>query len=514
MSQRKVILNAIFKDFVKSLDENQAYRKELLSRTNYQFLDNVKGLETQLKLINKSTERDFNDKWNKASKILMEGIPGKNWSGLTSVFRQALNEFVELGNKQLGIETQIGHANSILNLAISDKAIKNLFFQGRKLRPGVELPTGYEISADDYKEIAKIIALFYSFKTTLDELDEIQSRTQLIKYLKKSKTFRQGAKTVNLTTIDDITNYIKKAFGADVDKKIRAYKELAEQIAKTQVVNLKADTAVNMARYLQVRPDSISVVVEIEALNKLKGTISSSLKTVYLNMVEELINKPDSELNKEIKQGLENAILQSLDKKTVEDLALFSTASKTGMEALKDLIIDTIKTGKSIPYNSKAVLPKQSNISEVKISLPAIKLPKISAKKPVIADEQRIIKQMKAEQQQLKEQQATNLLSFHSLLNSNLVQTVKQNMGAGTRRDILNLRSGRFAESVRVERLTQSRDGIVTAYYNYMRNPYATFSQGGRQERPRSRDPKLLISKSIRQVAAQAKITRLRAILV
>jgi len=87
-------------------------------------------------------------------------------------------------------------------------------------------------------------------------------------------------------------------------------------------------------------------------------------------------------------------------------------------------------------------------------------------------------------------------------------------MGTGTRRDVLNLRSGRFAESVRVERLTQSRNGMISAFYNYMRNPYATFSAGGKQELPRSRDPKLLISRSIRQVAEQAKITRLRAILV
>ena len=87
-------------------------------------------------------------------------------------------------------------------------------------------------------------------------------------------------------------------------------------------------------------------------------------------------------------------------------------------------------------------------------------------------------------------------------------------MGTGTRRDVLNLRSGRFAESVNVERLTQGREGMITAFYNYMRNPYATFSSGGRQQNPRSRDPKLLISKSIRQLAQQLQITRLKAVLV
>jgi hypothetical protein len=108
----------------------------------------------------------------------------------------------------------------------------------------------------------------------------------------------------------------------------------------------------------------------------------------------------------------------------------------------------------------------------------------------------------------------SKLTSLQNLLNGNLVETVKRNMGQGSRRDILNLRSGRFAESVKVERLTQSRAGMITAFYNYMRNPYATFSEGGKQQTPRSRDPKLLISKSIREVAAQAKITRLRAVLI
>jgi len=52
-------------------------------------------------------------------------------------------------------------------------------------------------------------------------------------------------------------------------------------------------------------------------------------------------------------------------------------------------------------------------------------------------------------------------------------------MGTGARRDILNSRSGRFAESVNVEQISESRQGMVTAFYNYMRNPYATFSQSG-----------------------------------
>jgi hypothetical protein len=47
-----------------------------------------------------------------------------------------------------------------------------------------------------------------------------------------------------------------------------------------------------------------------------------------------------------------------------------------------------------------------------------------------------------------------------------------------------------------------------------MRNPYGTFSEGGQQQSPRSRDPKLLISKSIREIAQTRVDNRLRAVLV
>lgn len=111
-------------------------------------------------------------------------------------------------------------------------------------------------------------------------------------------------------------------------------------------------------------------------------------------------------------------------------------------------------------------------------------------------------------------QTSVNLTSLQKLLNMSLAEQIKKNMGTGDRRDILNLRSGRFAESAKVERLSESRQGMITAFYTYMKNPYATFSQGGRQESPKTRDPKLLISKSIRELAQQQVSNRLRAVVV
>jgi hypothetical protein len=61
-------------------------------------------------------------------------------------------------------------------------------------------------------------------------------------------------------------------------------------------------------------------------------------------------------------------------------------------------------------------------------------------------------------------------------------------------------RTGRFAESVTITNVTQTRQGSLTAFYNYMKYPYQTFERGFKQGSTR-RDPRLLIHKSIREIA-------------
>ena len=107
-----------------------------------------------------------------------------------------------------------------------------------------------------------------------------------------------------------------------------------------------------------------------------------------------------------------------------------------------------------------------------------------------------------------------NLTALQNLINANLAEKIKENMGGGSSRNVLNNRTGRLAESAQVERMSESRAGMITAFYSYMKNPYATFSAGGRQQDPKSRDPKLLIAKSIREIAAQQVGNRLRSVLI
>ena len=107
-----------------------------------------------------------------------------------------------------------------------------------------------------------------------------------------------------------------------------------------------------------------------------------------------------------------------------------------------------------------------------------------------------------------------SLISLQQLINSNLQNVISANMGSGGSTDVLNYQTGRFAASVNVESMTQNRQGMITAFYDYMRNPYQTFEPGYRQGSPKTRDPKLLIAGSIREIAATKVGNRLRAVLV
>lgn len=109
-------------------------------------------------------------------------------------------------------------------------------------------------------------------------------------------------------------------------------------------------------------------------------------------------------------------------------------------------------------------------------------------------------------------QAAPNLTNLQNLLNQRLHDQIKANMGTGSARGVLNYRSGRFAQSAKVERLQESRQGMITAFYTYMKYPYATFSDGGMQQDPKSRDPKLLIARSIREIAGTSVANRMRAV--
>lgn len=226
--------------------------------------------------------------------------------------------------------------------------------------------------------------------------------------------------------------------------------------------------------------------------------MKSALEKLVEDFVSQGLSEPeDSKLNllaqktsPSMKEMIANAIVNSIDPKSKQT----REQEFTGQIKLDKINLVDIK-------NSKQV---SQSIKKAKAELKATKT-KLQQTKSKVVNAQRL---------RGARGQFYSLASLQSLLDSRLIEIVKKNMGSGDRRDILNLRSGRLAESVKTTKLTLSREGTITAFYTYMKYPYATFSEGGKQSVPKSRDPKLLISKSIRELAATKVATRLRAVVI
>jgi hypothetical protein len=107
------------------------------------------------------------------------------------------------------------------------------------------------------------------------------------------------------------------------------------------------------------------------------------------------------------------------------------------------------------------------------------------------------------------------LQSLISLINRRLHDKIRENMGKGGSKQILNYRTGRFARSAKVQNLYGINEKrALGAQVKYMRNPYGVFEPGGRLNPPAGRDPHRIIGRSIRQILQEEKIANLRRVKV
>jgi hypothetical protein len=233
-----------------------------------------------------------------------------------------------------------------------------------------------------------------------------------------------------------------------------------------------------------------------EALQGIEKTFGKLFVVVTLHTFD--VNQQFSNEEATIFAELQRKIAMLASRPLVARYMRDMMSSNTMLEDIEQAIVSIIKTGK---INLKRHTPKKGATPKKQVS-----------KKQNLPAKQKITGKTKAPEETTES--SVNLISLQSILNSQLQDVISANMGNGSSKSLLNYRTGRFASSAEVKRLTISKEGMITAFYDYMKNPYGTFSTGGNQEYPRSRDPKLLISKSIRQIAAQIVNNRLRAVLV
>ncbi len=102
--------------------------------------------------------------------------------------------------------------------------------------------------------------------------------------------------------------------------------------------------------------------------------------------------------------------------------------------------------------------------------------------------------------------QGQNFMQLAGLINQKLPKTVMKNMKPPGLENV----TGRFASSVRVTDVTATPKGFPSIGYTYEKNPYQVFEmgQGAAPWATLDRDPRNVIDRSIREIAAEMAIGR------
>ncbi len=198
-----------------------------------------------------------------------------------------------------------------------------------------------------------------------------------------------------------------------------------------------------------------------------------------------------------IKDSAEEKAVKAVFRKFIGDLTpelLNMQGSSTLKEKSAALVVNKFKGKKNAKVKSKPVkmhtrtkVSSKGAVSKASVALSAKKL-KTAKKK-----------------ERAKSSAASQPLQLLGLLNQKLPETVRKNM----KEPSLVNRSGRFSESVKVTEIAQTPKGFPSIGYTYQRNPYQVFEEGSSGEWSNGdRDPRDLIDKSIREIAAQFAIGR------
>ena len=100
----------------------------------------------------------------------------------------------------------------------------------------------------------------------------------------------------------------------------------------------------------------------------------------------------------------------------------------------------------------------------------------------------------------------TDPMRLFGVINAKLPETVRKNMQLPA----LENRTGAFADSVHLTDIIATKQGFPSIGYTYDKNPYQVFEMGAGDQRwaTTQRDPRTIINKSIREIAAEFAVGR------
>jgi len=266
-----------------------------------------------------------------------------------------------------------------------------------------------------------------------------------------------------------------------------------------------ADTIHNnlMAHYTKDQYDDLEADLKKLGL-KTKLEIKKNAKTgeIKVFLGSQILNVAQSASEQKLKKELQTALTKAIERlKKDELLELKGSASIADVKKQKVVksIVEPFKKIKGVKVTSdtaKKKLGKTKSSAKLEVG-PKVK--KGGAVKPKLRK-----KKLRGARLQ-KTATGFEPLQLLGILNQRVPETVRRNM----QEPALVNRTGTFADSVKVTEIQRTPQGFPSIGYTYKRNPYDIFEVGsGNPRATPERDPRILIDKSIREIAAQFAIGR------
>ena len=363
-----------------------------------------------------------------------------------------------------------------------------------------------------------------AFKALLAHLKKEQTLSDLNTATKNKIVFDQPrALKTPFTTL-------KNAGIKQINKELKARgkKELSDRqklTLKTGVERLHTDTTVGMARLAytleQLEKNSITAKFfagehgskELQSLKAKYGDVTTQYEikkikgkkqirykgevSLYLDRASK--NFAGSEHNdwKKVRPKLEKALTDWLVGQGLADLeGSVSPTEDYKREAVSE-VLNKFKTVKKAKIKRKTAQP----VKKTKRYRPRKEKAKVPSEPKVVAA------QIAKDKRKSRQENAggANTMQMLGVLNEKLPETVRQNMKDP---GLIN-RTGRFANSVRITDMGTTPRGFPSIGYTYDRDNYGQYemSSGSRFSDP-NRDPRVVIDRSIREIAAGLAIGR------
>lgn len=287
---------------------------------------------------------------------------------------------------------------------------------------------------------------------------------------------KKAGQVFNLEHFKNSSNV--RAFLADT-----VHKNLTEHYTKEEYAALQAD----------LKKLGLSTKLKVEK-NAKTGEVKVFLGSQILNVAQ---SSSEQALKRDLQKSLKKAIERLKSDKLIK-LQGSASIYEVKTQKLVKSVTDPFKKVPGAKVTSSTKNKKLGNListAELDVS------PKLKQAKKVKPS----LKRKRMRGARTKSATGFDALQIIGLLNKQLPETVRKNM----QEPALVNRSGRFASSVKVTEVIKTPKGFPSIGYTYQRNPYEVFEEGSSGNWSNgNRDPRDLIDKSIREIAAQFAIGR------